>query len=109
MAGLAGPRHALVEVEAALRSGLGALPADDTGLAVGFVGMVTVDAEEASELSAELGRRREDPPVDLQEGRWMGGRRDRSRRPVAGSRWARRRGQSISRGGRLRCGWWRWG
>ena len=65
MAGLAGPRHAAVEVETALRSGLGALPANGPVLAVGFVGMVAVDAEEAPELGAELGRGREDPPVDL--------------------------------------------
>jgi hypothetical protein len=86
MASLAGPVNTLGEVEAALRPGLGALPADGTGLAVGLIGMVAVDTEDAPALGAEWRRGREDLPVDLQEGRWMGGGRGRSSRPAACSR-----------------------
>src|SRR5262245_21641173 len=109
MAGLAGPRHALVEVEAALRPGLGALPADGPGLAVGLVRMIAVDAEDAPELGAQWRRTREDPPVDLQERRRMGGRGGRPCRPATGSRWERGRGCSVCSGGRRRCGLWGWG
>jgi hypothetical protein len=83
MAGLAWPLYAVIEVKAALRSGLGTLPADGTGLAMGLVGMVAVDAEEAPELGAQLGWGHEDLPVNLQEVGRMGGGIARSYRPVA--------------------------
>jgi hypothetical protein len=53
MAGLAGPIDPLIEVEAALDGRFRALQADGPGPALGLVGMVAVDAEEAPELSAE--------------------------------------------------------
>ena|SRR5262245_29651268 len=83
MAGLAGPIDPLVPGEATLDGRFRALPADGPGLALGLVGMVAVDAEDAPELGAERRRGREDLPVNLQEQRRMGGRGDRSCRSAA--------------------------